>query len=199
MAKKYEEFMTGEFRVTFPNVFEPKQFGNGKPKYSCGLIIPKTADMSAYKNAITKALTETWPDAAKRPKKLINPIKDGDTDEMEDGTLRKDKYPEIEGHYLISASSTYKPGVVDHTPKEIINPQEFYSGCYARAILTCFAYAPNPKNPQSKSGVGFGLQYVQKLRDGEPFSGRRKAEEVFAPVAQAATIGSADDIESMFS
>ena len=191
--------MTTEFRVTFPQVFEPKEFGNGKAKYSCGMLIPKTADISLFKKAIAKALADKWPDVTKRPKKLINPIKDGDTDVMEDGTIRKEKYPEIEGHYLISASSFYKPGVVDHTPKEIINPREFYSGCYARAVLTCFAYSPNPKNPQSKSGVGFGLQYIQKLRDGEPLSGRRKAEEVFESVAQTASTEGIEDVESMFS
>lgn len=181
MAKTFEKFLTPEFRVTFPQVFEPKDY-NGKKKYTCGMLISKKADIGAFRNAITKVLQETWPDVSKRPKKLINPIKDGDTDVMEDGMLRCEKYPEIKGHYLISASSLQRPGVLDKDKTPMLDPQAFYSGCHALATLTCFAYGPSAKNPQSKHGIGFGLQNILKTRDDEPFSGRAKAEDDFRAV-----------------
>jgi hypothetical protein len=50
----------------------------------------------------------------------------------------------------------------------------FFSGCYARASLVAFAY-----DKMGNKGVSFALQNIQKTRDGEPFSGRKKAEDEF--------------------
>lgn len=180
---KFEKVTTPEFRVSFPKVFEPSAFPGQKPKYSIGMLIPKTVDISKLKAMMQKAVAEKWPDPTKRPKKLISAIKDGDTDVMDDGTLRCEKYPEIAGHWFISASSVQKPGLVDKNLQPIIDQAEFYAGCYAIATLTCFAYAPSKDRPQSKYGVSFGLQNIMKTRPGEAFSGRAKAEDDFAEVA----------------
>jgi hypothetical protein len=64
------------------------------------------------------------------------------------------------------ATEKYKPGVVDANVKDIIEPREFYSGCYARASVRAYVY-----DNKGNRGVGFGLNNVQKLRDGEPLGG----------------------------
>ncbi|MCA9404582.1 MAG: DUF2815 family protein [Candidatus Omnitrophica bacterium] len=187
MAKNIIKLTTPEFRVSFPSLFQPRAFGNSAPKYVVTMLIPKSTDISALQQAMQQCVTERWPDVNTRPKRLHNPIKDGDTDVMEDGTLRKEKYPEMAGHWVINASSKQRPGVVDHNVQPILDEAEVFAGCWGRATVTVFAYAPNKSNPQSKYGVGFGLQNFQKVpakgRDDSPMTGRTKAEDDFEAIA----------------
>jgi hypothetical protein len=72
---------------------------------------------------------------------------------------------------------------------------EFYAGCFARATIRAFAYDKN-----GNKGVSFALQNVQKLKNGEPFGSKRKAEDDFEAVAGAAVEGgaSATDFDELF-
>ncbi len=173
-----KKVITPKARLSFPKLFTPDDYG----KYRATLLIPKTEDISQLKKMLNEAVKEKWPDANKRPPALVNPIKDGDTDVMQDGTLRCDKYPEMKGHWVINCMSKQRPGVVDQQVQPIMEEGEIYAGCFVRASLTCFTYAPTKQNPQSRAGAGFGLQNIQKLADGDAFSGRSRAEDDFAPV-----------------
>jgi len=164
-----EKVITPEFRVSFPNVFQPKSFEGQDPKYSLVMLFDKKEDLAALKALAKKAVEDKWPDITKRPKNLRNPFRDGDTER-----------PDVDGYagkLFISASSKMKPRVVDQSVQDIISDTDFYAGCYARASLTVFAY-----DTAGNRGVAFGLQNVQKLRDGEPFSGRAKPEDEFEAV-----------------
>jgi hypothetical protein len=77
-----------------------------------------------------------------------------------------------------------QPGLVDASLQRIISEQDFYSGCYARATITAYGY-----DKAGNVGVAFGLQNVQKLRDGEAFSGRTAAENDFDAVDESFTQG----------
>lgn len=176
------KIVTKEFRVSFPSVFKPRTNSNGKDTYSIQMLFPKTTDMTDIKELLKAAMVEKWPNADTRPKNLVNPLKDGDTDVMEDGTLRKEKYPELEGHWLLTASSMSKVGVVDQDVQPILDESVFYSGCYARASIHAYAYGPDAKNKTKKNGIGLGLNNVQKLRDGDSFNGRASAADDFDPV-----------------
>ena len=105
---------------------------------------------------------------------------------MNDGTLRKEKYPECAGHWLITASRAKKSGapkVVDQQMQQILDEGELYAGCYARMSVHAYAYAPTKENPQIKTGVSFGLNNVQKVADGEPLGGMSsRPEDDFEPV-----------------
>jgi hypothetical protein len=70
-----------------------------------------------------------------------------------------------------------QPGLVDQNLQRIISTDDFYSGCYARATITAYGY-----DKAGNKGVAFGLQNVQKLADGERFSGRTAAEDDFEAV-----------------
>ena len=89
-----------------------------------------------------------------------------------------DKYPEDKDKYVANAKSVlYPPGLIDaKTKQEIIDPKEFYSGCYARAAIVAYAYDNVSK------GVAFGLQNLLKIRDGEPLTNRASAESDFAGI-----------------
>ena len=162
-----EKVLTPEFRVSFPAVFVPRSPMDGaEPKYSVVMLFPKNADLSGLKKIAKAAITEKWGD--KPPKELRNPFRDGDTKELEG----------YAGMIFITASSKNKPGLVDASRQPIISADEFYAGCYARATVNAYAY-----NKNGNAGVSFGLQNIQKLRDGEPFSGRTKPEDDFDAVS----------------
>lgn len=178
-----KKVMTPEFRVSFPAIFKPISFEGGEAKYKINMMFPKGTDLSAMK-AIAKAAIETkWPDAAKRPKDLRNPFRDGD--------VEKPDWPEYADTIFVSASSKMKPGLVDQNVQPIIEESEFYAGCYARATVTAFAY-----DVAGNKGVAFGLQNVQKIKDGEPFSGREAPETEFDAIESVDAEGPAGSTET---
>jgi hypothetical protein len=146
---------------------EPK--GGGTAKYSVSLIIPKsdTETIKKINDAIEQAKQENkdvW--GGTIPKGLKGGLRDGD-EERDD--------PAYANSYFINANSAQKPGVVDQDLNAILDPAEFYSGCYGRASVSFFAY-----NSSGSKGVGCGLNNVQKLEDGERLGGGTSAAQDFA-------------------
>ena len=165
--------ITGVVRLSFPHLFEKYAVGsNGEPKYSCMLLIPKTdrATIRKIKAAQQEALTlgASKFKGGKPPKNWKGTLRDGDTEKD------TEEYPEYEGHYFMNVSSNRRPGVVDIN-RNPVEPEEIYSGCYVRASINAYAF-----NTQGNAGVSFGLNNIQKVRDGEPLGGGgSKAEDDF--------------------
>lgn len=160
-----DSVLTPEFRVSFPDVFTPNTFGGGDPKYQLTMLVPKEdkAFIDKLKGLVGAAIKEQWPNKDKRPE-LQLPFQDGDSKE----------YDGYEGHIAVRTSSKYRPGIVNARRDEIIDESEFYGGCYARAQINAYTWEFG-----GKSGVSFGLQNVQKLRDGDPFGNRANAAAAF--------------------
>jgi len=163
-----EKVITPEFRVSFPHVFKAHAFQDQEPKFRLTMLFDKAADLSAMKQLASNAAVEKW--GKKIPADLRSPFRDGSEKEDLEG---------YEGMVFINATSKQKPGVVDENVQDIMDETEFYAGCYARATVTAYAY-----DAMGNRGVSFGLQNVQKLRDGEPFSGRTKASDDFDAVVK---------------
>ena len=179
--------LTGEVRLSYVHLSEPhinqNQQGqpNAKPKYSCTLLIPKT-DV-ATKADIDASIKAAYEDGVKNAWKGLRPqmtnalIYDGDG-------IRRDgsSYgPECKGHWVITASTTQKPQVVDISNINTeLAPQDIYSGMYARVTINFFTF-----NNSGNKGVGCGLGNVMKTRDGEPLSGGASAASDFAGIGQA--------------
>lgn len=178
---------TPEFRVSFPAVFEPSGMQGQEKKYSVTMLFDKkaqaTPEYKALVGLIRHAVEEKFPDAAKRPKGLKNPLRNGSEKEL-DG---------YEDTMFCTARSKTKPGLVDASLQAIISPEDFYAGCYARATVNAFYY-----DQAGNKGVGLGLQNIQKLRDGEPFSGRSKAEDDFGAVEGQESTGASPVDEDTF-
>lgn len=162
--------VTGKVRFSYLNVFQPRASEPGKePKYSVCLLIPKsdTATVEKIKKACAAA-AETgkglW--GGKIPPGLKTPLRDGDTER---------DTPEYKGHWFVNCSSKQKPGLVDASVQPILDASELVSGDYGRASVNFFAY-----NQNGNRGIGAGLQNLQKLADGEPLSGRSRAEDDFS-------------------
>lgn len=173
--------MTPEFRVSFPYVFRPSKPMAGSqsdPKYTITALFAKGADIAPLKLAVKEAATEKWgADKTKWPKNLRDPFRDQG---------EKDFEGYEEGAVFITATSKQRPGLVDAKVQDIIEEKDFYPGCYARATVRAFAY-----DQAGNRGVAFGLQNVQKLRDGEPLGGRTRPSDDFQAVGDEGAKGGA--------
>lgn len=173
--------VTPEFRVSFPVVFAPRKNElNGKMEYSIVALFKKGEDLSKLKKACQEAIEKKWGvDQKKWPKNLRLPFRDQNEREKLNEETGKMFLPDgyEAGAIFLNLKSSQKPGVVDQKVQPIIDQAEFYAGCYAIASVNPFAYSQAGNN-----GVSLGLQNIQKVRDGEPFGGRTKAENDFAPV-----------------
>lgn len=172
MATKKEEvkIITPAFRVSFPELAQPKGFNGSDPKYSVQMVFPNNVDISALKKIAIKVRNEKWgDDKSKHPKNLKMPFIDGNEKDLES---HKDST-------VINAKSKFKPGMVDQNREEILDANEIYAGCWARARVTCYAY--DIKSVGSR-GVAFGLTSIQKVKDDKAFSGRGNAKDDFDAV-----------------
>jgi hypothetical protein len=169
--------ITGETRLSYANLWEPKSINGGTPKYSVSLIIPKSdkRTLDKIKAAIQAAYTEGEGKLKGNGKTvpalsvLKTPLRDGDAERPDDEAYAN--------AYFINANSGTAPGIVDNQqePQPITVRSEIYSGVYARASVNFYAF-----NSNGNKGIACGLNNIQKLRDGEPLGGKSRAEEDFA-------------------
>jgi hypothetical protein len=61
---------------------------------------------------------------------------------------------------------------VDERVQDIIDQDEFYSGCYARATVEAYAW----EHPTGGTGVSFALHNIQRLKHGDRLGGGGKAK-----------------------
>lgn len=171
------QVVTGEVRLSFVNLFEPKAMKEGdEPKYSVTAIIPKsdTKTVEAIKAAIQAAVEAGAQKhfGGRIPANVATTFRDGDTETDDLGTLQKEKYPEYANSYYIRLSTKIKPKVFNADRQEIIDPSEVYSGCYGRVSMTFFAYSK-----EGKRGISAGLNNVLKTRDGDPLTNNLSGNE----------------------
>lgn len=178
-----QKCLTGEVRLSYANLVTPRapQNGQGDPKYSVTLLIPKTdlstkADIdNAIHAAVADAIGSKWNGV--QPPVIAVPVYDGDG-------VRANGEPfgeECKGHWVVTSSSKNKPQVVGQDNINVqLSPSDIYSGMYARVTIRFFGYVNS-----GKKGIGCGLGNVMKTRDGEPLSGGASAASDFASVGNA--------------
>lgn len=179
MAEASNAIVTGEVRLSYCYLFEPRKDDEGNPdKYGVTILIPKSdkATLKKIKDAIEAAKQvgkgKTW--GGKIPTNLKVTLHDGDTEKD------LDEAPEFAGHYYMSCSSKERPGLVDRQVNPITDRSDLYSGCYARVAISAFPYSNS-----GNKGVTFFLNHVQKMRDGDHLDGRSKPEDVFDALDEA--------------
>ncbi|USN14447.1 nucleic acid-binding protein [Janthinobacterium phage vB_JliS-Donnerlittchen] len=178
--KEVRKVTTPKFRASFVWAFKPQppmEGSTGDPKYGTTMLFDaaarKTPQYEALKKLALAAAKEKFGDKLKPDGKgwfvgLRNPLRDG---------AEKSELDGYEGCTFASATSKMQPGIVDAQLQRIISEDDFYSGCYARATVTAYGY-----DKAGNKGVAFGLQNLQKLAEGERFSGRTAAEDDFDSV-----------------
>ena len=157
--------VTGKVRFSYAHVFTPTPVSESsdEKKYNVSIIIPKsdTKTLGAIRKAIDEALKAKF--GQKIPKSYKNPLRDGDL-EREDEAYANSMF--------LSAKSNNKPGVVDQDLNPILDPSEFYSGCYGRVSLNFYGFDVN-----GSKGVACGLLNLQKLEEGERLAGAGSTPE----------------------
>ena len=163
------KIVTGKARFSYANVWEPKSINGGDEKYSVSLIISKDdkKTVAEIKAAIEVAKQDGKAKfGGKVPANLKLPLRDGDIDRPDDEAYKNS--------YFVNANSKDRPQIVDKNVRPILDQSELYSGCYGRASITFYAF-----NQNGNKGVACGLGNLQKLSEGEPLSGRSRAEDDF--------------------
>ena len=176
--------ITPEFRVSYPNVFEPKENTLSKKlEYSVVALFKPGEKLEDLRKAVTAACKKKWGEDPKRwPKKLMSPFRDqGEREkETDDGMVMPDGY--VTGATFCNLRSTRQPGIIDQKKKPITDPTKFYAGCWARADVFVNAWEYREKNVLIKAGVSLMLNNLQLVRDDDAFSGKRKAESAFEAI-----------------
>lgn len=171
--------LTPKFRVSYPKVFKAElNTLNNKMEYSVVALFKKGEDLTVLKDAVQAEIVRKWgADPKKHPANLRTPFRDQADKAREQDGKRFLPAGHEEGAIYLNLKSQQRPGVVDQQVQPIIDETEFYPGCYARASVSVYAYEQG-----ANRGVNFGLSNIQKVADGEPFSGRPTAEASFSPV-----------------
>lgn len=169
---------TGKVRFSYAKVWEATQMVNpktgkpeGKKKFSVVLLIPKKDKagirdiQDAIKAAETLGYAKEW--KGRNVKYIEECLHDGDEKFDSD----PEKYDVYKGHmYLSPKANENRPPqvckIVSGRVEAITERDEFYSGCYGKAVVNFFAY-----EYMGKFGIGVGLNSVLKLEDGENLGG----------------------------
>ena len=154
--------VTGKVRFSYANVWTPTSIEEGgTKKYNVSIMIPKTdtATVDKIKAAVDAACADfKSKNNGKLPKNYKLPLRDGDEEREDDENYA--------GHYFVNASSLKQPLILDKDKDEILDKDEFYSGCYGRAVINFYAF-----DKAGNKGVAAGLNSLMKLKDGEPLGG----------------------------
>ncbi len=170
------KIITPEARLSYPNLLKARGFQGQEEKFSAVFLFNKKTDIKKMRKLARQKLDEAFgpfrgEEATKWPKGFINPFKNGD------GPKHAGK-PGYENTYVVSSNSKYAPTIVDtDATTRITKESDLYPGCYVRAELYCKAF-----DYLGKKGVTFGLNHVQKLRNGEPLGGSGSVNGVFDAV-----------------
>ena len=185
-----ETLVTPEGLVVFEAVFQPfKRKGSPpeqKAKYTMALAFPPGTNLDALKAMVKETAEGEWGAAKVKAKKPRSPFITNYEHDAFEG----------EGWVVIRPTSTRAPGVVDAKVQPILDPEEFFSGCWARASVHAFAW----DDPQGGAGVSFGLNNVQKTKEGDRLGGggSRKPEDDFEPVGETAGGKKASSSDDLF-
>jgi hypothetical protein len=168
--------ITPQAVLSYPHLFQPHQGkGQKEPLYSAALIFLAGTDLTPLVNVVYEVARLKWGANADRmiqAGQIRVPFRRGE----EKG------YPV--GSFFFNARSKEKPGVVsrfagpDGKPLPIVDPSEVYPGCMVRASITGFPY------DTQQLGVGFALNNIQKLGEGERLDNRKAAQDEFDATEQ---------------
>lgn len=164
-----------ETRWSYANVWEAKSINGGTPKFSVSLVIPKSDTRTLEKiKAVIEAAYKEGEAKLKGNGRSVpalstikTPLRDGDLERPDD-----EAYADS---YFVNANSATAPGVVDANLDPILERSEVYSGVYGRASINFYAF-----NSNGNKGIAYGLNNLQKIRDGESLGGKSRAEDDFA-------------------
>ena len=166
------KFVTGRVRFSFAFFNKSRTNDRGEEKFSGTILVPKSdkATYDAFRTSEAEAARKKFPG---KPDAFYSAIKsvlhDGDG-------LRPTGEPfgpECKGHWVFTASTSDRPGIVDENAQPLLEPIK--SGDYGRVSINMYGF-----DTAGNRGVAAGLNNVQLLERGESLGGRTDAATDFA-------------------
>jgi hypothetical protein len=159
-----DNFRTCPVRLSFPHVFHPSSMEDDKePKFSVTLLFPPNADLSVLDARTAEVMAAEHPEYIQNGQWVAGlqwPMRD-----QGEKSMKLDGY--MPGAKFLTASSKYKPSVVDSRQVPIVDEARVYPGVWALACINCYGY--NYKN--MKRGVSWGLQSLMIIADDKKLGG----------------------------
>jgi len=180
---------TPVFRVSFPSIFKLNERNS---KYEVTMLfsadtkemtsrLKLSGSVKALQDEVERVARDQWGTKLDDPKfreKIKFPFHDG-TEKEYDGYG--------EGVVFAASRSNVAPTVVDTKMVKLLSEQDLYAGCYAIASINVYATDAKTKEGMPLKCVSLGLGNIQKVGEGEPFSGRSRVEEDFTPIEEPTT------------
>lgn len=156
--------VSGPVRLAFTNLLRPGKPGKDQTegKFGAAVLFTPGANMQPYSDMWTRTARQYFPtyfDQSGNPHGLHSPFHD----QQEKAFGQKPLAGYTPGCIHFTASSKFKPAVVDMNQNPIVDEAQLYSGMWA--IVACNVYHYGLSPPQPKKGVSFGLQTVMKIAD----------------------------------
>ena len=155
-------------RVAFaPGLFEAQtvKSGEGKPAFSCTLILPPNhAQIKEITAEMKRVASEKW---GKEAAKVYSSLEKTDKLAIHDGDAKPD-YEGYPGNLFISARNQTRPTVKDRDGMTNLVKADGrpYSGCYIHAIIDIWA-----QDNQFGKRINASIPGAQFIRDGDSFGG----------------------------
>jgi hypothetical protein len=179
---KYEKVWTPTARICWPHLDAPwgGPRNDSEPKYCATFLIPKNVQgkdaelLKTMREKCDLVTKKTWPE--KLPANLKRLFKDGDEMDL----------AECKGHWVFTARTKEKPGVVTRANVEVKEPEKIkeliYPGCWVRATVAIGA------NEFSGSKYQHALlNNLQFVRDDARFDGKAAATSEFEALETSET------------
>lgn len=178
--------------ISYPVLWKPRAVKPGDPEmYGATFIFNLATDrpcLQQIRDAAFFAGREKWRDfdAMLKANRVRVPWRKGEE--------RADQAGYGPGKIFINCRGNEAPGVVDMNVQPIMDTKEIYAGCIVKASITAFAY-----DQKGNKGVSFGLNNVQKVKDGERIDNRSTPSQDFTPLGSDDTFGGGSTTDDMFS
>jgi len=189
VQEKQQDFTTEPGRIVFPNLFEAKPIvvngrEQGDPLFGCEVLFENQEDIKPLIQVAQKLVQERFPNREMKDMQFSFEKGDKKAAKQEEKGRDADFY---KGTTVLKATSKYKPGVVDSTLNNIIDPTAIYSGMWGRVHVLLKTY-----DAAGNIGVKAYLMNVMKTADDEKLVGGMSAKQAFADVA---TTGQSKDVD----
>ena len=161
--KSKNQIITNAVRCSYVNLFEAGKPGEmNEGKYSVSLIIPKS-DVDTLK-VIREAITNVFKE--NETSKLKGVTFDKARSILHDGDIERPEDENYANSFYLNAKSTRKPVIWNQKGEIITDANEFYSGVWAMADLTFYAY-----DAKANKGISVSINAAKKIKDDEVLAG----------------------------
>lgn len=144
-------------RLSFPSVFKKAVFNDEETKYEATFLLPKSDTKT--KKLIDKVIAELLQQSKVKVSSDKLAIRCGDE------IFEEKEYDGYEDHWVIKASSSRRPTVINRDKSPITEEDEIiYGGCYVNAVINF--WVQNNKFGKRVNANMLGIQFV---KDGEAF------------------------------